>query len=341
MGCAASLSSCFASSSCLPCHRASSTDFLLPTSFQPSDHLSQLIARWQLTHAELDHFYRRFVALDANQNGTIEADEFFGFLNEPRTRRHIALYHLIVPESEVLALDFDRWLALIFSFAFLTHHELYQAVFACYDTLREGALSVADVQILLRALHGDNILASTNLVDLMTARLQAAQGKLEFDEFTRCCDHYPILLWPVRQVQEMMRERVIGLKMFASLDARTNDVERVDARKHHVRQVWKKRYDTFVLYCCSFPCVPCCVVHIEEKDGVEVSAELLAKQAALKSKRKKKAGGQEEKKMIMGDLKDEQALEALMNALYESESEEEIEDYTDANFNEYDDEAFI
>jgi len=81
---------------------------------------------------------------------------------------------------------------------------------------------------------------------------------LEYDDFLESVHRFPMLLYPVFVLQQTMRKRIFGQRLWKKLDARVSDL---DARSHHwelVRSKWLKRIDCLLTCFTGYPCCATC-----------------------------------------------------------------------------------
>jgi len=210
---------------------------VLPPEITKTAELQRLVDRWKVSDEELAFFYAKFKALDIDNGGTVEFDEFFSFLKEPRSRFQDTMFSLLVQGQDQLT--FPRWLLTVFSFCFATHEEVVEQIFMWYDSQKQGIITLEDLHNFLVSVHGDNSIFPSEVTTQLTLLCAASQGKFDFDEFGRALQKFPMLLWPIFRLQEKMRAMVIGEDLFKRIDARSGDVQL--GTHHHSQSPWQKR----------------------------------------------------------------------------------------------------
>jgi hypothetical protein len=84
-----------------------------PRHYELTPQLRTMVDRWKLTPAEVDQLWAKFCEIDGDQSGTIEMDEFFSFINEPRSTFLDTMFALIVRDNN-RHLDFAAWIEAVF-----------------------------------------------------------------------------------------------------------------------------------------------------------------------------------------------------------------------------------
>jgi hypothetical protein len=151
----------------------------------------------------------------------------------------------------------------VFGFAMATREELLERAFGVYDVDRSGELKLNELHDFIIALHSQNQLFTRDIVDSISELLLTRKrGAIQFDDFVLINDRFPLLLYPIFELQVKMRKLVFG-PLFDRIDVRVSDLDIHSQHWENLQDRWSKRKDSIKLYLFGCPCI-CC--RLDEED---------------------------------------------------------------------------
>lgn len=227
----------------------------VPAEIKANRDIKRIVARWKITDDELSYLYTRFVEMDLGGKGSLDIADFFSFARgEFEFHLHDTVYRMIVLDPSK-PLTFPEWMVTIFAFCFQTKLETIEQIFLCFDAEQSGKLSFENIENLLVAIHGDNVLFCREIINQLQLNTEE-KSALEFDDFVKAVDRLPMLLWPVFKVQNLLRYKVLG-SLFHKIDARSGDIDLLlgqAATTGDRESGWTKKKEQILTYLCGWPC---------------------------------------------------------------------------------------
>merc|ERR1711871_141979 len=146
-----------------------------------------------LSAREVGQMRNVFHKMDTNKSGDISVDEFSVFIKEKRTKVIDRIFVIGSPdeeaeEEEVVQLTFGEFLKAIGQFCMFGPPEMIRFAFSVYDPDGMGHIQMAEVEELLKMIHGP-----------------------KFDEFVDMNVRFPNLLYPVFRTQHKCYEKFMGV----------------------------------------------------------------------------------------------------------------------------------
>jgi len=228
--------------------------------YQLTPQLSKIILRWKLTDDELQTLFDKFCLIDTDHSGTIEIDEFFSFVHEPRSQFLQAMFDMIVREHTTDRHndrpDFAAWITALLGCCLSTRTEMIEQVFHMSDANKNGYLELAELQSFLMSIHGENAIFPREIVVALTQQALGKDGHLDFDDFTAAEKAYPMLLWPVFRIQHRMRKKTLGEAFYNRIDHRIAETFFDSTHSRHLRKRWKRRTDCIRMLLFGWSCCP-------------------------------------------------------------------------------------
>lgn len=307
------------------------------------DHVDveRCVQRWGLGSEELLFLFQRFHKLDKDNSGSVKYEEFFQFNPDPQWRLHGTIFNMVVPQT-VNQLKFPAWLIAVLSFCFMTNQEIMEQVFVGYDHSKVGRLNVKDMQNMMVSIHGDNLLFPREIVETVTLVIQSKKGRIDFDDFVRACQRYPMLLWPIQRIQRLLRNYCFKKrKLFKEIDLRSTDVvwrHKIGAAKATGTGFWKRigwdsKKETILTYCCGWCCCK------RPPQGLELDVENISEDRMRAQRMMLEAAGglEEEEEDLQGLTAEErQQMEQLaIMELYDDSGDSSNASFTDVEINDY------
>lgn len=230
--------------------------------------------------------------------------------DQPRLKNF--LFEFIVERGKPhVELNFTNWMIVIFSFCFTTNKEILELAYAFYNFEIDGQLNATELEELVVSIHpsvADHSLQYGTLKDepnrlmkclgcicICCATLEDAMpffpqeiltslnseihdtNVLDFDAFELACEKYPMILYPILKIREIMRKKYFGNNIYSilegkywrkcftmcyknktffdDLDSRTHDILYLDPLENKVvknrREQIKKNLEIYLTgWCC-------------------------------------------------------------------------------------------
>ena len=210
-----------------------------------------------LKPAELKKMRLIYKSIDLDNDGKISVEDFATFLREPLSlcsflRQIFALALGSVDtqsdsnSNKSPMFNFGSTLKSVAVFCMLSSSDLIKFIFSCYDTKGHGFIDRAAFYDLLELFHprhrDERVLSALNEIEL------PADGTLHFVVFEDVSKRFPHLLYPAFQVQEKLRQKILGVRWWArKLEMyviATQRVARQEKRENEIESMERKqRYE--------------------------------------------------------------------------------------------------
>ncbi|KAJ1453945.1 hypothetical protein M885DRAFT_618638 [Pelagophyceae sp. CCMP2097] len=155
--------------------------------------LMKLMRALDLKQKDASSFLRLFEEVDVDHSGTVEADEFFAYLQIDVTSfGRKAFDSMAVREKQVV--------------------KMLRYTFDLIDVDKSGVLSKSEVFDMVRLLATSDRDAQEKLVLLMNVLDDDGNGDVDFHEFARAQVRLSAFMFPALRLQRQMRTRCLGLR---------------------------------------------------------------------------------------------------------------------------------
>lgn len=189
--------------------------------FELTDALRDLAEEMQLTDVELQRLFQVFCSMDTAGKGAVSCDELFNHINLRRSPFLDLVFDYLDTDKDQLW-NFYEWLTAMARINLYTYDRLVEFMFSMYDTNSTGYVAGDSLVALMQASHGHDSmlpLAVEKAIDLYDEK---HDGKLDLLEFRMAKDYYPILVWPMFELQIKVQTAVLGIRFWEDLFVRVH-----------------------------------------------------------------------------------------------------------------------
>ena len=155
-----------------------------------------------------------FLRSDTDNSGQISVPEFIDLIGATDSSFVRVLIDLMVFEWADLdaddQLNFDELVLASCVVCTLNINELMHILFQVFDTDRSGQVGHREFAKLARAVADLGAMFPGNYTDFIKRFDKDGSGDVDFDEFLSINEHYPMLFYPVKQLQGTFRDRTLG-----------------------------------------------------------------------------------------------------------------------------------
>ena len=267
----------------------------------PDERMQKTIDMLKLEKTHIRSLFKRFRSHDKDRSGTIDIDEFYHMINEPRTVFGDSLFELVDIDNNG-TLDFSEFVQTLSTYCMFGREDVLKYCFFVFDKDKNGYIEQDELHALIEMLWANK--PNSNCKIAMEKFDTNKDGKIDFAEFNSMNTQYPQLLFPAYRMQENMMENTLGMvwwkkKKESLMNERKNErraserlrlKELKRQRKIQQREV-KHKMGALQYYLCFWK---------RQKYLAQVAAEAVNKKKKKKKRRRKndKADLEEKKKKL-------------------------------------------
>ena len=195
----------------------------VPTSRIPGQgfQILEVTEKLKITTSHLNKIYKQFRELDSDNSGVIDVSEFI-VVNEITSEIFGELVFSLFDANKSGKLDFEEYMIAVWNYCTLHKDGLAEFAFDIFDVNSSGSLSVEEINEVIAIIWGyqKNDRLTKVLLSLNTNKLTEI-SRLDFVEMSK---HFPVLLFPIFEVQNKLRKRSLGDGVWTRLaDKRRKD----------------------------------------------------------------------------------------------------------------------
>lgn len=157
----------------------------------------------------ISKMYDLFDRVDKDHSGTVETLELFMALDierTPFTKRVFSIFD----EDNSGKIDFKEFVYAVWNYCTLGKTTLAVFAFDLYDKDSSGQIDIGEVIQMLKDVYGDNYMKNTHAKNIYSELEKLACDDIDISEFLEFSRTHPGLLFPAFNMQEIIRNRVLG-----------------------------------------------------------------------------------------------------------------------------------
>lgn len=182
----------------------------------------ELFGKLGLSKNDLKNLWGVFSKIDSDHGGVIELEELLNWCSLPRTDFTERAFSCL-DSDDGGTLSFREFVSSIWNYCTTEKSTMTNFVFDLYDTDKSGEIEATEIERMLHDVYGDtfstNVNAQLILKSLQVENRDQSLGtdfnvRMSYDEFVIWLEKHGAILWPVFQMQQVLRERVMGFEFW-------------------------------------------------------------------------------------------------------------------------------
>mmetsp|Transcript_45167 Transcript_45167/g.78892 ORF Transcript_45167/g.78892 Transcript_45167/m.78892 type:complete len:387 (-) Transcript_45167:575-1735(-) len=181
----------------------------------------------QFSRSEIVQFYEIYNTIDTDKSGEIDVGELLKFLGIESSIFTERIFEAFDKDGTG-KIDFFEFVVSLWKFCALGSESINVFAFDLYDTDADGALTEIEVKVLFHDLYWYGIEHKEDEKSRRTLRdlLKRGEGFITIEEFRPFCQDNQVLLQPVFDVQNKLREAAMGSEFWESMSTRKIELSR-------------------------------------------------------------------------------------------------------------------
>lgn len=168
----------------------------------------------KLLRSDVDKIYKGFCKLDADGSGLISVHEFV-VMNQVQSATFGEMAFRVLDSNNSGKIDFLEYMIAVWNFCSLSKESLSLFSFQIFDTDRSGILTTQEFRHMIEVVWG--FVKNDHLDAAMRALDKNHDGEITLKEFLETVRHTPVLLFPTFELQEKIRNSILGPKAWARI----------------------------------------------------------------------------------------------------------------------------
>lgn len=169
-----------------------------------------------MTQVELKKLKRQFQEIDLDGSGEIDYDEFFDFIEEPRSPYADALFALIDLDGSG-TIDFNEYVQVLSTYCMYGKDEILRFCFETFDKDGSGSIDEQEFIELTKTINNMNPTFPGNFQRALQEFDRNDDGLIDFEEFIELNRRYPLILFPAFRLQDRMQKGTLGEWRWSSI----------------------------------------------------------------------------------------------------------------------------
>ena len=155
--------------------------------------------------------YDQFCEIDTDGGGTLDIDELFAFLEEPKTKIAEKFFDWIDHDNSG-ELDFSEYLSMLSAFCMMGSGSVFQIAFNIVDEDGSGYVDRDEIQKMVEMFECSKRVEKTLMAKVDTLTSRHRDNFVKINEFRKICKQFPSLLFPIQRLQDRMMQVSMGVK---------------------------------------------------------------------------------------------------------------------------------
>jgi Ca2+-binding EF-hand superfamily protein len=164
-----------------------------------------------LKSSDLKKLRKSFEDIDLDESGEIDYDEFLDHLEENRNKFTDAVFQLIDENGDGV-LEFDEFVAICGTFCMWSQGEILKFCFDTFDADGGGTIDEEEFEELAKTVAGKDPTFHGNFQRALEEFDTDGDGLIDMDEFAQINQRYPLVLFPMFNLQDKMQRCTLGAR---------------------------------------------------------------------------------------------------------------------------------
>ena len=169
-----------------------------------------------LSQKELQRLMMLFKEVDIDESGEMDYDEFFEFIDEPRSPFADALFKLIDLDGSG-TIDFNEFIQVLTTYCMYSRDDILRFCFDTFDKDGSGAIDEKEFMDMCYEINNANPAFPDNFKRALEQFDRNDDGLIDFDEFRELNRRYPLVLFPAFRMQDRMQKSTLGEYKWAAI----------------------------------------------------------------------------------------------------------------------------
>jgi Ca2+-binding EF-hand superfamily protein len=163
------------------------------------------------TKSDVNVLYRYFKTIDFNDSGTIDVNEFICVNNLDTNNKNISYAEIIFrlfDKNQDARLNFTELSIALWVFCSYRKDDLAYFTFQVFDTDNSGILSTLELKYMISLIWSHKI--DNHVTQALDVLDHNKDSEVSINEFIKYSKSVPILLFPIFEMQNMLRGKTLG-----------------------------------------------------------------------------------------------------------------------------------
>lgn len=160
-----------------------------------------------LKRSDLNAIYTQFCVLDSDNSGEVEVEEFI-IHNEIASDIFGELVFTLFDQNKSGKLDFQEYVIAVWNYCTLPKDGLARFAFDIFDVDNSGTLTFPEIKEAVDMIWGFK--GNDRVTLAMKHLIENNNREISGTDFIDIAKHFPILLFPVFEVQDKLRKKCMG-----------------------------------------------------------------------------------------------------------------------------------
>eukprot|EP00592_Proboscia_alata_P023073 CAMPEP_0194406494 /NCGR_PEP_ID=MMETSP0176-20130528/4687_1 /TAXON_ID=216777 /ORGANISM="Proboscia alata, Strain PI-D3" /LENGTH=306 /DNA_ID=CAMNT_0039205731 /DNA_START=142 /DNA_END=1062 /DNA_ORIENTATION=- len=170
----------------------------------------------RLKQKHLRRLKRKFVSVDVDGSGSIDAEEFFQVLDEPKSPFADALFRFIDLDGSG-TIEFEEFVRVCVTYCIYSKEAILKFCFDCFDVDKSGSIDEDEYIELCRSVNCAAPLFPGNFGSALEMVDSNNDGQIDFTEFLELNRRFPMILFPAFRLQDRMQKLTLGAKTWTKI----------------------------------------------------------------------------------------------------------------------------
>lgn len=173
--------------------------------------LQHMMDYLSLTEDEVYTLHDLFVEIDVDKGGTIDVDELFDYLEEPKTGIAEGFFNWIDRDSSG-ELDFSEYVHMLGTVCMMGSADMFQIAFSIVDTDGSGFVDEKEIEGMLEMFECSTRVRQTLMSKVRKLTSRHRDNYVKINEFRTICDQFPSVLFPIQRLQDKLMSVSMGTR---------------------------------------------------------------------------------------------------------------------------------
>jgi len=185
----------------------------------------------EMTQKQLKVLRLRFMEIDFSHMGNVSYEEFFEFIDEPRSAFTDALYDQIVAKATGQMLSLDDFVIVTVLYSMYGRNDILRLVFNMFDKDGSGTIDEEEFMELCALVNDGAPVYPGNFKTALESFDVNDDGLIDFAEFQALNKRFPLVLFPAFRLQDAIQANTLGAKEWLGINERITEKRRMEIYK--------------------------------------------------------------------------------------------------------------
>lgn len=163
-------------------------------------------------------------------SGELDYDEFLEMIKSPSNMLAVSLFKLIDVDGSG-TIDFSEFIRVLSTYCLFSKEDILRFTFDCFDTDGSGTLDERELSEMCIAINSATPIFPGNFKKALKEFDTSGDGLIDFYEFKRLSERYPMLTYTAFQLQHKMQEKTLGVSTWTDILKHRNRSQFIEVYK--------------------------------------------------------------------------------------------------------------